>query len=138
MPDRDHPMSNRPQPTTTPDSSHQNATVPSGTSHRATTTVSTSGGFLSLPMGRVDFSFVDTTPGAACILAPEVGQDLDTDAYRALIRRQWRLDPGARQHLAVFALGLTGNSHAPPLPIIGPYATEARAILTTLARGKLP
>jgi len=74
----------------------------------------------------LDMSTVDTTPGARCALAPPTGLDLDADGYRDLMRNRYRNDPGARQHMLIFARRLASTK------IIGPWAAEARSILEAI------
>ena len=82
----------------------------------------TAGAFLGL----LDLSTVDTTPGARCALAPPTGLDLDAEGYRDLMRGRYRNDPGARQHMLIFARRLASTK------IIGPWAAEARSILDAI------
>lgn len=76
-------------------------------------------------------SIVDTTPGARCVMAPNSGQDLDADGYRALMRDRYR-DQGCRQHMAVIARRMDGGEHCCAVPFVGPHAGEARKILETM------
>lgn len=89
-------------------------------------------GLLRLPAGVVDFSHVDTTPGAGGVLAPPPETDLDAAAYRALIRDRYRCDHGARQHLLSYARRINASEYHRATPIIGPFAIEARAILNAI------
>ncbi|MBK1723835.1 hypothetical protein CKO23_16560 [Thiocystis violacea] len=59
---------------------------------------------------------------------------MDPEAYRARIRWRYRNSPAARQQLAVLARHLAGGDARPPLSITGPFAAEARAILTAIHR----
>lgn len=88
------------------------------------------------PQGRVDFGSVDTTPGARCAMAPNAGDAMSADEYRTEMRRRWREDPGARQHMAVYALRLGDGARPVPMPFYGPHAATARDILTSIAGRK--
>lgn len=72
--------------------------------------------------GIIDFTRIDTEPGAASAFAPPMGFDGD---YREYMRERWMQDPGVRQHVAVvgrmFARGET-------VTFCGPFAVEARRI----------
>ena len=72
--------------------------------------------------GIIDFSVIDTEPGAASAFAPPMRFDGD---YREYMRERWWQDPGVRQHVAVvgrmFARGET-------VTFCGSFAVEARRI----------
>ncbi|EXJ14759.1 hypothetical protein [Imhoffiella purpurea] len=74
----------------------------------------------------------DTHPEAMGPLAatPECATP---EGYRALIRRRYRNRADARQQLAVLARHLAYGASRAPLPITGPFAAEARAILTAIS-----
>lgn len=74
-------------------------------------------------LGVLDFSVIDTRPGARCAMAPPDGELLTPDGYRDLIRSRYRQSPAHRSHMQIMArrIGYTLCS--------GPWADEARAIL---------
>lgn len=92
----------------------------------------------SAPTSIVNLQEVETTPGAACVMAPDDGQELTDDEYKDLMRRRWKHDLGARQHMTIFALRYTANPRAIPINVFGPHAETARAILRAIAAGRLP
>lgn len=82
--------------------------------------------------GVVNFSRVDTTPGAPSAFAPPEGFK---GSYRAFMRTQWKKDPGVRQHVTVVA-GLLKKRM--PTEFLGPYAKEAREIAEALISAEQP
>jgi hypothetical protein len=106
------------------------------------------------PQGRIDMGCADTTPGAACVLAPPAGVTLAPVVYTRIMRRKLytreirvrgkradgqprtktvAADPLAAQQLVAFARRLKPSDTNPRLRIVGPHAAEARAILESLA-----
>lgn len=76
-----------------------------------------------------------THPKAAGPLAATPECDTPGD-YRELIRQRYRCHAGARQQIAVLARRLSGRYSRDPLEVTGPFAAEAREILTAV-RGQL-
>jgi hypothetical protein len=72
--------------------------------------------------GVIDFSRVDTTPGSGSAFAPP--REFDGD-YREFMRKQWALDPGARQHVVVVGRMLARGED---VAFVGLYAQEAQLI----------
>jgi hypothetical protein len=72
--------------------------------------------------GVIDFSRIDTEPGAASAFAPPSGFDGD---YREYMRERWKNDPGVRQHIAVVGWMLARKG---TVTFCGPFSTEARRI----------
>ena len=72
--------------------------------------------------GRIDFTCIDTEPGAASAFAPPKGWQGD---YRQYLRDRWKRDPGVRQHIAVVGRML-GRKES--ISFRGPFAAEARQI----------
>ncbi|MBK1732772.1 hypothetical protein [Thiococcus pfennigii] len=56
----------------------------------------------------------------------------DGASYRAAIRARWAAGPAARQQLACLAWRLEAGRHHGALGFLGPFADEARAILTAI------
>lgn len=74
-------------------------------------------------LGLLDFSVVDTRPGARCAMAPPDGEPITQDGYRDLIRSRYRQSPAHRSHMQIMARRISYT------PCTGPFAAEARAIL---------
>lgn len=86
--------------------------------------------------GQFDLN-ADTHPEATGPLAapPEC---VDVDVYRAALRERFATNPAIRQQLAVLARHVAGVGARRALPVRGPFADEARAILEALVSPKLP
>ena len=78
--------------------------------------------------GTVDFTRIDTEPGAASAFAPPVGFDGD---YREYMRKRWKTDPGVRQHVAVVGRMLVRGDR---VVFRGPFAKEAKEIAEAVWR----
>lgn len=76
--------------------------------------------------GVIDFTKIDTTPGAPSAFAPPEGF---TGDYRRFMRKRWDKDPGVRQHVAVVASRVAKKW---PTEFLGPYASEAKAIAVSI------
>ena len=76
--------------------------------------------------GVIDFSKIDTTPGAPSAFAPPAGFEGN---YRSLMRGRWKKDPGVRQHIGMVAGYLKRKF---PTEFLGPYAKDAREIAVAL------
>ncbi|OGT90112.1 MAG: hypothetical protein A2286_00340 [Gammaproteobacteria bacterium RIFOXYA12_FULL_61_12] len=76
--------------------------------------------------GVIDFSKVDTTPGARSAFAPPEGFE---GSYRTFMRKRWKTDRGVRQHVGMVAGYLKKKF---PTEFLGPYAKEAREIAVAL------
>lgn len=72
--------------------------------------------------GIIDFSRIETEPGAPSAFAPPTGFAGD---YRAYMRERWKSDPGVRQHVSA-----VGRMIAKKVAVTfhGPFAKEARDI----------
>lgn len=70
-------------------------------------------------------SEVDTTPGERGPFAPPAGFAGNGDEYVQLIRDRYRSNPAARQQIYIYSRGVTPA-------YLGPYAEQARAILTKI------
>lgn len=82
--------------------------------------------------GRIDFSRIETTPGAVSAFAPPKGFIGD---YRKYMRDRWKNDRGVRQHIAVVAGWI--DSGRLGIAFSGPYADEARQVaLASLNKAK--
>jgi hypothetical protein len=86
--------------------------------------------------GQFDLN-ADTHPEATGPLAapPEC---VDVDVYRAALRERFATNPAIRQQLAVLARHVAGVGARRALPVRGPFADEARAILEALVSPKPP
>lgn len=73
--------------------------------------------------GVINFSVIDTTPGACSAFGPPPNWD---GSYVEFMRERWRNDPGVRQHVFVVGRMLYRDEK---VSFIGPYASEARAIV---------
>lgn len=77
--------------------------------------------------GIIDFTCIDTDPGAASAFAPP--PDFDGD-YREYMRQRWKNDPGVRQHVAV------AGRFIEQAVFRGRYAEEARRIAEAVWQGR--
>lgn len=77
-------------------------------------------------MGVIDFSLIDTDPGANSTFAPPTGWNGD---YVQFMRGRWRADVALRQH-AYFASSVIKSGGN--VTIKGRYAKEAQDILESL------
>ena len=77
--------------------------------------------------GIIDFTRIETEPGAASAFAPPLGFNGD---YRKYMRERWRKDPGVRQHISVVGRLLTKIQ----VTFCGPYAAEARRIAESIRK----
>jgi hypothetical protein len=73
----------------------------------------------------------DTHPDATGPLAAPHGSP-SAEEYRRVIRERFR-DPASRQHLVLLARHVRGDRYRAALPVTGPFAEEARAILSAIA-----
>lgn len=83
--------------------------------------------------GEIDLSYHDTTPGAKSPFAPPAGFSGDEEAYLAYMRRRYRQDPGASQHMAV-TVWLYDRSQGHDVEIAGPYRELALRVIKGLSR----
>lgn len=81
--------------------------------------------------GVIDFSRIDTTPGAQSAFAPPAGWQGNGWDYEELMRLRFRHDAGARQHLLIAAMDRRSGMQ---VAFVGPYAEQARSITEKLAR----
>lgn len=82
--------------------------------------------------GRIDFSRIETTPGAVSAFAPPKGFFGD---YRKYMRDRWKNDRGVRQHIAVVAGWI--DSGRVEITFSGPFADEARQVaMASLKKAK--
>jgi len=79
--------------------------------------------------GVIDFSRIDTTPGAAFALAPPQGWKGNTEAYRKLMRERWQNDVGVKQHLVVISRIIAKGTE---VTFVGPFAKQAKAIIESV------
>lgn len=79
--------------------------------------------------GIIDFTRIDTEPGAASAFAPPMGFDGD---YREYMRDRWKHDPGVRQHVAVVGRLLVLGEQ---VEFRGRFADEARRIAEAVWKG---
>mgnify|MGYP001493696016 CR=1 FL=1 len=82
--------------------------------------------------GIIDFTRIDTEPGAASAFAPPAGWDGDGVAYRQLMRQRWKADPGVRQHVAIVGRMLARGEQ---VEFRGRFADEARRIAEATLKG---
>lgn len=93
--------------------------------------------------GIIDFSRIDTKPGAPSAFAPPAGWNGDgleqecislTEriVYRQLMRQRWKTDPGVRQHVAVDGRMLVRGEQ---VVFCGRFADEARRIAEAVWKG---
>lgn len=87
--------------------------------------------------GAIDLSRHDTTPGAKSPFAPPAGWEGDETAYRNLMRRRYRQDPGCGQHISV-TVWLYKNNPMGSVEITGPYRRAALRVIQALARPPQP
>jgi hypothetical protein len=73
--------------------------------------------------GVINFSVIDTTPGAQSAFGPPPGWEGN---YVELMRERWKKDPGVRQHVFIVGRMLYRDEE---VEFIGPFATEAKAIV---------
>ena len=76
--------------------------------------------------GVIDFSRIDTEPGAASAFASLAGF---TGDYREFMRKRWTEDVGVRQHMAVLARRLRRGEK---VDFVGCHALEAQAIAESM------
>lgn len=75
----------------------------------------------------------DTSPDAQGPLAAP-HHCLNAKYYIASLRRRWERDPGARQQLFLLSRHVTVKGRHEPIACIGPYASEAEAVLRAISR----
>ncbi|PZP51875.1 MAG: hypothetical protein DI596_14310 [Azospira oryzae] len=78
--------------------------------------------------GIIDFSRIDTEPGAPSAFAPPSGWHGD---YMQYMRQRWKTDPGVRQHVAVVGRMLVRGER---VVFCGPFAKEAKEIAEAVWR----
>lgn len=80
--------------------------------------------------GIIDFTLIDTSPGADTAFAPPQGFSGD---YLAFMRERYRLDPGVRQHVAIVGrMVLRGDK----VSFTGQFANQARRLVGRFNKGK--
>jgi hypothetical protein len=74
----------------------------------------------------------DTGPEASGPLAapPDCAS---AEQYRSAVRERYVTNPATRQQLLILARHVAGDAHRRALPVTGPFAEEARAILAAIA-----
>lgn len=80
--------------------------------------------------GIIDFTRIDTDPGANSAFAPPKGWQGD---YRQYMRDRWKYDPGVRQHVAVAGRMLARGDG---VGFCGRFADEARRIAEAAWKGE--
>lgn len=80
--------------------------------------------------GIIDFSRINTDPGAKSAFAPPVGWQGD---YRQYMRQSWKTNPGFRQHVAVVARMLAQGRE---IVFYGRFADEARRIAEAASKNE--
>lgn len=75
--------------------------------------------------GIIDFSKIDTEPGAVSAFAPPAGFQGGEKEYRAFMRKAWKSDPGVRQHVIAVGRMLARNQK---VEFQGRFADIARRI----------
>jgi hypothetical protein len=81
--------------------------------------------------GVIDFTVIDTDPGAHSCCAPPVSFTGDENAYIDYMRQRWQQDAGFRQHVW-FAANFIARGR--DIKFTGAFATQAKAIVEKLAR----
>jgi hypothetical protein len=79
--------------------------------------------------GIIDFSRINTEPGATSAFAPHLGFNGD---YREYMRERWKHDPGVRQHVAVVGRMLVRGEQ---VVFCGRFAREAVRIAEAAWKG---
>lgn len=84
--------------------------------------------------GVLDFTRLDTTPGARSPFAPPADFAGDADAYRIYLREGYQRDPALRQRLvsAAWQRRCARRGDADPIDAVGPFAPVLEEVLTVL------
>lgn len=80
--------------------------------------------------GIIDFTLIDTSPGADTAFAPPQGF---SGNYLTFMRERYRLDLGVRQHVAVVGRLV---SRREPVTFTGQFADAAKRLVERFNKGK--